>query len=107
MKKTGIQQPRYSAILGISLGEKNRPCGPASVFFTEGRHSVSSLRAPSKGLLQVTRLRSWLAKRAAPLDGWVLLPPFIIIMKDLKLMCFMVMKREKCRMGIGGVSHPT
>jgi hypothetical protein len=28
-------------------------------------------------------------------------------MKELKAMCLMVKEREKYRMGIGGVSHPT
>jgi hypothetical protein len=32
---------------------------------------------------------------------------FIVIMKELKAMMFNVKEREKYRMGIGGVSHPT
>jgi hypothetical protein len=32
---------------------------------------------------------------------------FIVIIKELKLMCLMLKEREKYRMGIGGVYHPT
>jgi hypothetical protein len=38
------------------------------------------------------------------------LGPFIVIIKELKNlkpMCLMLKEREKYRMGIGGVSHPT
>jgi hypothetical protein len=35
------------------------------------------------------------------------LEPFIVIMKELKTHVFNAKEREKYRMGIGGVSHPT
>jgi hypothetical protein len=35
------------------------------------------------------------------------LGPFIVIIKELKAHVFMLKEREKYRMSIGGVSHPT